>query len=230
MPATACSACTSLLQRVRSLALGVAALVLSGCTPPPQLANPELCPREVLRPAQQTGHAPARQLPTSEVREALKLGGGGSSAMRALVTRDSAAVLAALTLLATDPSLSSDLEADAAARAYRDLGGDASPILAELLVGRDEYRVIGLAAISRLDQQEERTVVALFACQAAWLIRAAAEDDSYINELPLELRPAWVRRARYEFDEAERLLGEDDPVISALRGSVEKAERQLLES
>lgn len=97
-------------------------------------------------------------------------------------------------------------------------------------MGRDEYRVIGLAAISRLDQQQERTVVALFACQAAWLIRAAAENDSYISALPLELRPNWVRRARHEFDEAERLLGKDDPVIRGLRSTIEKAERQLLES
>ncbi len=142
---------------------------------------------------------------------------GPRSYLEGMWEADSAGVLASLVMLATDPSVANDRQAMTAAWLYRTVSGKAYPVLSNLLIGRDEYRVIGLSAIERLSSPDERKVVALMACQAAWLIRGATEPASYISQLPIELSPTWLWRARDELREAVRLLGSGDPTIQVLR-------------
>lgn len=131
--------------------------------------------------------------------------------------RDSSAMLEDLIILTTDPSVANDQQAGTAAWLYRVHRGEARPMLQALLLGRDEYRIHGLSAISELATSDERTVVAGFACEAAWIIRQATQDGSYIEARGVVLTPTWLWRARHEFREAARLLGERDPTIRALR-------------
>jgi hypothetical protein len=127
--------------------------------------------------------------------------------IQAVWNEDSVSVLWTLAELAATDEWDGRLTASAAASSYRRLSGASEPLLTWMEASASDYqRDVGLSAISWLTSQDHEEIVFRYACDAAWLLIAWANDTSYSHLSEVDGRVNAPKRSARVLVEATRLI------------------------